>query len=140
MYSKKTALIIIQTFQVVDPQTNEEVGVGKTGEILIKTPSMMAKYLLNEENPTSPIDKNGFYHTGDIGYVTSDDNVYITGRIKELIKVKNHQVTFSQRESFVWREKTIADSNGSTRDVVTSGPGMFVMLTVADSTLVTWCV
>lgn len=39
------------------------------------------------------IDKNGWLHTGDIGYIDEDDNVFIVDRIKELIKFKGFQVS-----------------------------------------------
>lgn len=54
---------------------------------------MYTGYYNNEEETMRTIDKNGWLHTGDIGYIDEDDNVFIVDRIKELIKFKGFQVS-----------------------------------------------
>lgn len=51
-----------------------------------------AGYYNNEEETARIIDNNGWLHTGDIGYIDDDENVFIVDRIKELIKYKGFQV------------------------------------------------
>jgi len=55
-----------------------------TGEICLKGPNVMRGYYKNEE-ATNEIIKNGWLHTGDLGYLDSKNNVFITGRAKEVI-------------------------------------------------------
>lgn len=52
-------------------------------------------YYNNEEETARIIDKNGWLHTGDIGYIDDDENVFIVDRIKELIKYKGFQVRWT---------------------------------------------
>lgn len=52
----------------------------------------MRYYLSYDDDKHSGLDNDGFYLTGDVGYLSENGYIYITGRIKELIKVKNHQV------------------------------------------------
>lgn len=49
-------------------------------------------YLDDPDATSSTIDVEGWLHTGDIGYVDDDDEVFIVDRVKELIKFKGFQV------------------------------------------------
>lgn len=49
-------------------------------------------YYKNEEETSRTIDKDGWLHTGDVGYIDGDGDVFIVDRIKELIKYKGFQV------------------------------------------------
>lgn len=49
-------------------------------------------YYKNEYETSITIDKDGWLHTGDIGYIDDDGDVFLVDRIKELIKYKGFQV------------------------------------------------
>ncbi|MBR4897651.1 MAG: AMP-binding protein [Prevotella sp.] len=55
------------------------------GEILAKGPNVMLGYYKNPEATAETIDKNGWYHTGDLGTIDSYGNVYINGRSKNML-------------------------------------------------------
>ena len=59
------------------------------GELLIKSPTLMLGYYENEEETKKSITEDGYFHTGDIGYVDEDKYVYITGRSKNVIVTQN---------------------------------------------------
>lgn len=48
-------------------------------------------YLNDDEATATTIDMEGWLHTGDIGYVDNDEEVFIVDRVKELIKFKGFQ-------------------------------------------------
>lgn len=78
--------------QIVDPETNEELGYGEEGEICFAGPSIMVGYYENE-NATKDIikvhsDGNRYIHMGDLGYITEKGVIFITGRIKRLMITK----------------------------------------------------
>ncbi|KAJ0013328.1 hypothetical protein Pint_21070 [Pistacia integerrima] len=50
-----------------------------------------------------PIDVEGWLHTGDIGYVDDDDEVFIVDRVKEIIKFKGFQVPPAELEALPYK-------------------------------------
>ena len=59
------------------------------GEILVKGDNVMLGYLDNEEATLEALTEDGFYRTGDVGYVDGEGYIYITGRKKNIIILSN---------------------------------------------------
>lgn len=67
------------------PLSNVEVMIDSTGEILVRGDSVMKGYWHDDMATLRCIDNNNWFHTGDIGEITSTGSLKITGRIKSLI-------------------------------------------------------
>ena len=66
-------------------QSGEVLPMGEEGELFIKTSFALKGYLDSENDKiVSPL-KSGWFETGDYGYIDTDSNLFITGRIKDLI-------------------------------------------------------
>lgn len=52
----------------------------------------LSGYYKQVDETAQTIDKNGWLHTGDVGFIDDEENVFIVDRIKELIKYKGFQV------------------------------------------------
>lgn len=96
--------------QVVDRATNEALGPNEEGEICVRGPLLMKGYIGNEEATRNTIDKDGWLHTGDIGYYDEDGFFFITDRIKELIKYKGYQVSPSELEQILLTHPDVLDA------------------------------
>lgn len=64
-----------------------EVSNNNAGRVLIRSPFLFDGYHCREDLNENLFDADGFYDTGDVGYVDDDDHIYITGRKKDLIIV-----------------------------------------------------
>ncbi|EPB79744.1 hypothetical protein ANCCEY_01118 [Ancylostoma ceylanicum] len=78
--------------KIVNPENHMERKRGEVGEICIRGPTVMLGYI-NKPKETSECIKDGWMHTGDLGYVDNKGYLFIVDRLKELIKVKGFQVT-----------------------------------------------
>ncbi len=81
---------------------------GAPGEILVKTP-FMARGYLRTGAVVSPYDADGFFHTGDLGYV-QDGRLHFTGREGDLVKKGGEFVSTQLIEDLALRSRLIADA------------------------------
>ena len=70
------------------------------GEITVKGPSVMLGYYNNEEETKKSL-KNGWFSTGDYGYIDEDGFIYITGRKKDIIVLRNGKNIYPQELEFL---------------------------------------
>ncbi|MFN8590859.1 MAG: AMP-binding protein [Thermomicrobiales bacterium] len=95
--------------KVIDVETGTELGAGETGEICVRGPQVMKGYLHNPAATAQTIDAEGWLHTGDLGCVDADGWIYITDRLKELIKYKGYQVAPAELEAILLTHPAVAD-------------------------------
>ncbi len=65
------------------------------GELCAKAPNVMIGYYKNEEL-TNEVIKDGWFHTGDLGYMDKDGYIFLTGRKKDMIVLKNGKKAFPE--------------------------------------------
>ena len=95
--------------QIVDPVSGAALGTGSEGELLIRGPQIMKGYLNRPEDTAASIDRDGWYHSGDVGYVDAEGWFYIVDRTKELIKYKGLQVAPAELEALLLTHPAVLD-------------------------------
>lgn len=100
----------------------EDTGKNAVGEIITKSDCVMLGYYNNEEATREAIDENGWFHTGDMGYIDKTGSIHVTGRVKSMIVLTNGKKAFPEEiesliaeirgvtEVFVWGNRNERDA------------------------------
>ncbi|HEY9849919.1 MAG TPA: long-chain fatty acid--CoA ligase [Leptolyngbyaceae cyanobacterium] len=75
--------------KIVDPETRQALPVGQRGLVLIRGPQVMQGYYQNPQATAKAIDPEGWFDTGDLGWVTVNNDLVLTGRAKDTIVLTN---------------------------------------------------
>ncbi|GAB1860349.1 Luciferin 4-monooxygenase [Camponotus japonicus] len=103
--------IVLQNVQlkIVDVENGKALGPNNLGELWIKTPTLMNGYYRNPEVTKSTIDKEGWLHSGDIGYMDEDGELFVIDRIKDLIKYRGHQISPGEIEGVLMSHPAVLE-------------------------------
>jgi long-chain acyl-CoA synthetase len=100
----------------------EETAPGAKGEILARGPNVMMGYYKNPEATADVMMPDGWFRTGDVGYLDAQGCIHITGRIKSMIVLTNGKKVFPEeleamvndipgvKETVVWGEQSSRDA------------------------------
>lgn len=115
---------------IVDPVTGASLGPHETGELWVRGPNVFTKYRNNAEATAETVDVDGWLHTGDLCHFDDDEFLFVTDRLKELIKVKGFQVAPAELEALLLSHPAVADAAVIGRPDERSGevPVAFVVL------------
>ena len=75
--------------KIVNPETREELPPFTKGLVLVKGPQVMNGYYKDEKSTKETISEDGWLNTGDLGWVTKENNLVLVGRMKETIVLSN---------------------------------------------------
>ncbi len=116
--------IVKADIKIDNPNENGE------GEILIKSPTLMMGYYENEEETKKAIDSDGYFNSGDIGYIDEEGYIFITGRSKNVIVTQNGKNIYPEeiemlldkvdeiKESMVYGQKPEKNSKKEAKELI----------------------
>lgn len=87
---------------------DQELPTGQEGEVWLKGPNVFKGYYKNSKATSESI-VDGWFRSGDIGYVDSGGNLFLTDRLKELIKYNGYQVAPAQLEGLLLGHPAVND-------------------------------
>lgn len=104
--SPGSAGLIMKNEEVKIDSPNEE-GIG---EVVVKGPNVMLGYYENEEE-TNKVLKDGWFYTGDLGYLDKKGFLFLTGRKKDVIVLKNGKNIYPQEIEFLISKLPFVEEN-----------------------------
>ncbi|NEO34106.1 MAG: long-chain fatty acid--CoA ligase [Symploca sp. SIO3C6] len=75
--------------RIIDPETRQPLPLKEQGLVMIRGPLVMQGYYKNPEATAKAIDSEGWFDSGDLGWLTPNHNLILTGRAKDTIVLTN---------------------------------------------------
>lgn len=131
--------------RLIHPDTGRDVGVGESGEILVRGYCVMNGYYKDPEKTAATLDAEGWLHTGDLYLGMEGDNFVFNGRLKDMLKVGGENVAAVEVETFLTHHPAvrIAEVVGKPDPRLDEVPVAFVELkpgaTVSSQELIEFC-
>jgi fatty-acyl-CoA synthase len=93
---------------IVD-DNNQSVPAGERGEVCLRGPNIMKGYWNRPEATLEAIDKEGWFHSGDVGYLDDDGFLFICDRLKDMVISGGENVYPAEVESALYKHDFIAE-------------------------------
>jgi acyl-CoA synthetase (AMP-forming)/AMP-acid ligase II len=94
--------------KVVDEE-GKKLSPNEVGEILARGPRVMSGYWKDEEKTAKTIDKDGWVHTGDVGYVDEDGYYFLSGRSSDMIIRAGENISPEELENVIREHPKVED-------------------------------
>ena len=91
----------VALYRVIDPETGQEMPHGEIGELVARGPIVTAGYYRKPEETAAAFTADGWLHTGDLGRVSADGYLTLTGRLKESYRCGGEMVMPREIEALV---------------------------------------
>lgn len=101
--------IVNHEVRIVDAVNGEPLPDGKEGEILTRGPEVMLGYT-RWEDTLDAFDEDGFFRTGDLGFISHDRYITISGRKKDLIIRGGENISAKEIEDVLYRHPAVAEA------------------------------
>lgn len=123
-----TVGVTIKFVSVDDP--GREVAIGERGELCISGPNVMKGYWNKPEATADSMTADGFFRTGDVGYMDADGYIYIVDRTKDMILCSGYNVYPRVVEEAIYEHPSVSEVSviGVPDDYRGQSPKAFVTL------------
>lgn len=95
--------------KIVDPQTNQALGVGAEGKLMVRGASQMIGYVKRPDLTAAAFDDEGWFDTGDLARIDTGGHLRITGRIKDIIIRGGENIPVALLESVLFEHPCVSE-------------------------------
>ena len=96
-------------FRVVDPKTGSDQPHETPGEIIVKSYNLFLSYYKKPDETAKAYDADGWFRTGDMGYLRSDGYLRFLGRYKDILKIGGENVDPMEVEAYLQSHPDVAE-------------------------------
>jgi fatty-acyl-CoA synthase len=93
--------------RIVEPETGCDQPTGSRGEVLVRGYSLLEGYYKDAEKTAQALDRDGWFHTGDIGSLDEHGTIMFHGRYKDMLKVGGENVAAAEIEALIGRHAAV---------------------------------
>jgi len=93
--------------RIADPESGTAAATGGRGEVLVRGYSLLEGYYKDPEKTAEAIDRDGWFHTGDIGSLDEHGTIMFHGRYKDMLKVGGENVAAAEIEALLGRHPAV---------------------------------
>jgi fatty-acyl-CoA synthase len=97
-------------FRVIDPDTGQEQPQNVPGEIILKSYNLMSSYYKKPEETAKAYNADGWFLTGDMGYIRADGFLRFLGRYKDMLKIGGENVDPMEVEAYLQGHPDVAET------------------------------
>ncbi|KAI3921200.1 hypothetical protein MKW92_052811 [Papaver armeniacum] len=116
--------------KIINPVTGSSLARNQSGEICARGPQIMKGYL--NDGTMNTIDEEGWLHTGDIGYIDNDDEIFIVDRVTELISFKEFKIAPAEIEALLLSHPSIDAAAVVSQDDPVAGEAVVAFVVQSD--------
>ena len=93
--------------RIINPESGADLSVGQRGEVLVRGYSTLEGYYKDAEKTAQALDRDGWFHTGDIGSLDEHGTIMFYGRFKDMLKVGGENVAAAEIEALLGRHPAV---------------------------------
>jgi len=93
--------------RIISPDTGLDAATGERGEVLVRGYSLLEGYHKDAAKTAEALDRDGWFHTGDIGSLDDHGTIMFHGRYKDMLKVGGENVAAAEIEALLGRHPSV---------------------------------
>jgi len=93
--------------RITDLETGKDLPTGERGEVLVRGYNLFDGYYGDPEKTAQALDKDGWFHSGDIGSLDAAGHIMFHGRFKDMLKVGGENVAAAEVEAVLQRHPAV---------------------------------
>jgi fatty-acyl-CoA synthase len=101
----------LAVYRAVDPETGHDVAPGEVGALICRGPGITSGYYRKPDETAAAFDDDGWFHTGDLGWIDAEGYLGLVGRLKDCYRCGGEQVVPKEIEDVLTAHPAVAQAH-----------------------------